>query len=215
MLMYDIYTSHGNAPHNTHHYGECMSYLGVNFGGKRNWRIAYYNLLKQNPLRPRFSRLTSSISSFFPQTTRDWNGLPNSTRSVNSIHAFKSLVRGPHRPNIYHRLCFGKREAWLSHIRMGLSALNGQRFQYGLTDSPFCPHCHTEVEDAVHYFQDCHAYRVARTTFYYKLEHTLDIDIAHKANILQTILEGTHISPTHYTTLINCITEYMVDTHRF
>ena len=44
MLMYDMYTSHGIAPHNTHHYSGCVLYLGANFGGKQNWRVAYWRM---------------------------------------------------------------------------------------------------------------------------------------------------------------------------
>ena len=127
-----------------------------------------YNLRHTPEFRPRFSRLTRTNLSFFPSTTKDWNGLPVSTRNSNSINIFKKLIRGPNHYSSYNRLCSGKREAWLSRIRMGLSALNEQRYSYNFIESPLCLSCNTvQVEDSSHFFLYCDAYRVARTVFFF------------------------------------------------
>jgi hypothetical protein len=54
--------------------------------------ITTYNLRNRQQLRPRSSRLTSSQNSFFPQTARDWNALPEETRRANSVYTFKKLI---------------------------------------------------------------------------------------------------------------------------
>ena len=174
-----------------------------------------YNLRHKPPLRPRFARLTRSSNSFFISTTNDWNGLPDSTRNCDSILAFKKIIRGPNLYFPYHRLCSGKREAWLSRIRMGLSALNEQRHSYNFIDSPICSSCDTDqVETPSHYFLHCDAYRVARTALYFSLAE-LHIDTTDNNKTLETILHGTHTNHIHHTRLLKCITQFMHDTQRF
>ena len=174
-----------------------------------------YNLRHTPEFRPRFSRLTRTNLSFFPSTTKDWNGLPVSTRNSNSINIFKKLIRGPNHYSSYNRLCSGKREAWLSRIRMGLSALNEQRYSYNFIESPLCLSCNTvQVEDSSHFFLYCDAYSVARTAFFHTLSE-LEIDTNNKPNTLNTIIYGTHINTTSHTRLLKCITDFMYDTQRF
>ena len=56
-----------------------------------------YTLRNQSHRRPRFTRLTCSLTSYFPATTRDWNSLTEATQDTDSLPNFKRLVRAPNR----------------------------------------------------------------------------------------------------------------------
>ena len=174
-----------------------------------------YNLRNTRVAQPRFSRLTSSSNSFFPSTTREWNLLPNTTTSLPTVQAFKSIIRGANKFNPYHRQCSGKHGAWLARLRMGLSALNSHRYTYNLINSPICSLCHTENETTYHYFFTCPAHHFARQRLINSLQTTIGIDTSNFPNLLETLLEGAYISKNQYPLLLSVITTFLVDTDRF
>ena len=154
-----------------------------------------YNLRQQNPIIPRYSRLTISSNSFFPSTTRKWNILPQSTQHAISTTVFKSLIRGKFTKNPYNTLCTGKYGRWLARLRMNLSALNSHRYNYNFISSPTCPYCQTGSETSLHYFFICPAHRLARTTLIIQLQNELGLDTQNLHKLLETILFGKHINP--------------------
>ena len=114
-------------------------------------------------------RIVCYQQSFFPSTIKLWNALPNDIAQCNSISLFKITVR--------QHLCLsnkltvakdfasfssGKLGRILTQIRLGLSPLNYQLFEYNINDNPFCPKCGTEFETVIHYFCVCPHYDVDR-----------------------------------------------------
>ena len=174
----------------------------------------HHNLRYQPHFRPRFSRLSSSLSSFFPATTRDWNSLPHTTQQAPSVKTFKALIRGPNYLNPYHQKCNGKYLSWLSRLRMGLSALNSHRHTYNFITSPTCTHCNEE-ETTAHYLLHCSRYAGARAHFFHQLNTMFEIDTADPETLLNTILEGANIQPRHHHDLLLVISVFLRDTGRF
>jgi hypothetical protein len=100
-----------------------------------------------------------------------WNKLPLEVKQQDNIFKFKNAVKKYF--NVLNNIVLpskfncppGKTLATvLLHIRMGLSPLNGHRFQYNLTENPFCPSCLAMVETSRHYFLECSAYTFPRVT---------------------------------------------------
>ena len=174
-----------------------------------------YNLRNQQPLRPKFTRLTSTFNSFFPSTTRLWNALPQTTRNVQSVTLFKKLVRGTNIKNPYHQLCTNKQGVWLTRLRMGLSALNSHRHYYNYINSPICTLCNEASETTFHYFVICPSHTHARQILFNTLQSIFGIDTNNLQIILPILLEGHHVNPRHHADLLSCIAVYLTDTGRF
>jgi hypothetical protein len=118
----------------------------------------HYNLRNRDDQRIPQRILHTSLNSFFPKTTRDWNSLPVQTRASNSKCSFKRAISNKKHTNPYINTHHGRCGAWISRIRMGLSGLNAHRFTYNLIDSPICPNCPNENETIIHFMWHCKAY---------------------------------------------------------
>ena len=131
-----------------HHIYPQYLYSHLNFPNQTN-----YNLRTQRTLEPRHTRLTSSMNSFFPSTTHEWNSLATHIQNSISFNTFKSLIKPKITTNTrYNRSCNGKQGRWLSRLRMGLSALNHHRYNYNFISSPTCQLCRSHPETTFHYF---------------------------------------------------------------
>ena len=65
-------------------------------------------------------------------------------------------------PNILTHSLYGKNSVQHSRMRMGLSALNGQRADYHLIPDALCS-CGAPSENALHYFLECPHHNAIRT----------------------------------------------------
>jgi hypothetical protein len=175
-----------------------------------------YRLRNSTNIRINPRRLYISQSSFIPSTTKLWNLLPNTTRTLPTINNFKSVIQkqSSPKPTSYYRSCSGKHGNWLTRLRLGLSALNAQRFAYNLIDQPICTMCYREQETTVHYLYRCPSYGLARNRLYGRLNDELGIDTGDREKLLDIIIHGT-ISPDKHTQLLNIIYEFMISTKRF
>ena len=105
--------------------------------------------------------------SFFPQSIDDWNKLDTSIRDAKTIETFKENNKKKCKfkvNRLYHQY---PSKAVTNHTRMrlGLSGLTFQRFEYNHIDNPKCPLCPAQREDLEHYFMTCPAYAVHRVSF--------------------------------------------------
>ena len=126
-----------------------------------------YNLRSGMNITTPQMRTTTYQNSFFPQTIRDWNGLDGSFREVGTIDTFKDKLKrslGLRTNHLYHQY---PSKAAVNHtrIRLGLSGLSSQRFDYKHIDSPRCLLCGAPREDPVHYFLLCPNHRGPRDSF--------------------------------------------------
>jgi hypothetical protein len=125
-----------------------------------------YNLRTGMNISSPQTRTTSYQKSFFPQSIKEWNALDPNLKNAKSIDAFKDrqkkAVNSKFKTNpLFHHS--NTREA-INHtrIRLGLSGLAFQRYEYKHIDSPKCLKCSIENEDPMHYFLLCPAFDDAR-----------------------------------------------------
>ena len=112
-------------------------------------------------------KTTTYQKSFFPQSINDWNNLNMDIRGAPSINSFKDHQKKlcGHKINpLYHH---DSSKAAINHtrIRLGLSGLSSQRFDYNHINDPRCLTCGAENEDPVHFFMLCPTYDGPRTKF--------------------------------------------------
>ena len=104
-------------------------------------------------------------------------------------------------PILYSRF-LGKAAVNHTRMRLGLSALNSQRYKYNMVPSPSCERCGTSKEDPYHIFFVCPAYAVPRQTLTQDLNRILSVDILQNKKTIEIILlYGSEILD-HHTNLI-------------
>jgi hypothetical protein len=109
-------------------------------------------------------RTTTYQKSFFPQSIKDWNNLNKNFRQATSIDSFKDKLKATSNQKsnpLYHH---NNNNAAINQTRMrlGLSALSFQRYEYKHIDDPKCRTCNAGIEDPVHYFMTCPTYVLPR-----------------------------------------------------
>ena len=98
-------------------------------------------------------------------------------RSSSSIEHFKLNLKKtttPFFPHLYSRF-IGKAAVNHTRIRLELSALNFQRFQYNFGNNMSCDKCGARREDAAHLLFHCPAYAVPRQSFSHYITFYLTI----------------------------------------
>ena len=118
----------------------------------------YWKLIKQELGRNK---------TFFPSTTSVWNKLPLIVKQSVSLNCFKSTLKRQHSaadsilPGVYN--CFYEYHgSILAQLRLGLSNLKGDLFNFNLTDNPICPLCLGSFESRSHFFVNCTVLDVER-----------------------------------------------------
>ena len=120
------------------------------------------NLKHYNEIIPPRCRLQSYKTSFFPNCISTWNALPDKIKKAENIRIFKKEMEKQFHFGTYklktnpldhtHNGFFGK---ILTQIKLKLSPLKSQLFNYNLIDNPFCPACNDCIETPLHYFTEC------------------------------------------------------------
>ena len=68
--------------------------------------------------------------------------------------------------NHFHDGFFGR---FLTQIKLKLSPLNAQLFEYNLTENPFCAACGDSIETPLHFFTECISYEPYRLPLFRNL----------------------------------------------
>jgi len=157
-----------------------------------------------------FATRTSTFQrSFFPSTTRLWNSLDISIRSISSISEFK-LKLMPKR-HLNPLFSYGPRHLniiW-SRIRLGCSALRAQLYSMHIINDPTC-NCGHHLEDAKHYFFRCPLYnkqRVVLLAAFRKFNLCLEVNIA--------LYGSKDITDMENMIFVHSVLDYIGDTERF
>ena len=129
---------------------------------------------RRNYILPPFSRLTMTFNSLIPSAIRAWNELDFDLKETKPYSRFKSMLRKTmlSTKNKLYSLSASKAAVNHTRIRMGLSALNAQRFDYNLIDYKNCQ-CGSLSEDPVHFFINCPLYTAPRQILLGDTEHIL------------------------------------------
>jgi hypothetical protein len=154
--------------------------------------ITNYNLRNSQAIQQPQVRTESYRKSFFPSAINIWNSLDLSLRNAPSLNSFKYRLKSNPRyvsNNLYSRQT-GRSAVHQTRMRLGLSALNDQRYDYGLIEDRQCPNCRNGTEDVIHFFFECPVYAAARTALFLGLNHlNIDNDISRR--------KKNNYSPSH------------------
>ena len=171
-------------------------------------------------------RTSSYQKSYYPQTIKDWNSLPRILRLAPSIDSFKeghkSMTGCKANPLFHHSS--SKAEINLTRIRLGLSGLSAQRFDYKHIDDPSCPTCGAKSEDPEHFFLTCPTFSQARINLLQNVTdklHEYDIDIDYRKKsfrsaLINSLLKGSECL-SHETNIyiMNQAQLFIKDSRRF
>ena len=143
-------------------------------------------------------------------------------RSSSSIEHFKLNLKKQHLratpffPDLYSRF-IGKSAVNHTRIRLGLSALNFQRFQYNFVDNMSCDKCGVRREDAAHFLFHCPAYDVSRQTLIQSLHQILPDDLFRPQKHLEQILQyGSNASNlSENLTIFKLMQDFLLASGRF
>jgi hypothetical protein len=98
---------------------------------------------------------------------------------------------------------------------MGLSALNAQRFNYNITDTPVCFLCNRADETPLHFLWECRAHSVARKRMLERIVGETDVEnVNEKKNIIELTILGK-IGKEYLSTLFQITSEYLLTSARF
>ena len=100
-------------------------------------------------------------NSFLPSAAREWNGLSQDVRDINSLGAFKRKLNADNtKPPSYFNSGSRLGQIYHTRLRTHCSSLNEHLFTKNIVDSPLCV-C-GEVENTHHYLFDCTRYEDLR-----------------------------------------------------
>jgi hypothetical protein len=140
-------------------------------------------------------------NSYFPQSIKDWNNLAKIDKEIISINTFKEHQKKNSGYKVNHLYHLYSTKAAVNHtrIRLGLSGLASQRFDYKHIKDPKCPICNAKVESPVHYFLTCPAYAAYRDEFFgevCRILHANGLEVNFRTprsrkSFINTILRGS------------------------
>ena len=168
--------------------------------------------LRNNDSLPNFrARINIFQNSFFPQTIRDWNLLPESQRNSPSLNVFKQKLKDTkHKPPDWYYS--GERKLSIIHSRLRLlcSGLNDHLFsQLHVIDDPSCP-CGNGRETTRHYLLECPLYNTERIVMLH------DINAIDVPPNLNNLLYGCKEKSTPLNVqLFTIVQNFITDTERF
>ena len=144
-----------------------------------------------------FSRTIKHRNSFFPSTLKLWNELASNLADSPSLNTFKNALYNYPCHVSNHRVfnsLNGFYASMLTQIRLGLSNLRGQLFNYFLCDNPFCPLCFDAFESPDHFFLDCTVLNIERDVFMNRLKLLVpNVTQYNKVELMKLILTGVTV----------------------
>ena len=169
-----------------------------------------------------YARTTRLANSFIFHTTKDWNKLSPSYRSISTLTAFKKKLKSlvPTKPvHIFQNLA-GRASVHHTRIRLGLSPLKQQLYSFGIITSPMCENCDLEEESAILYFLHCPKFSAQQTVLLVNSCSILPFDVLtglqDENMLVNCLLKGIHdISPNINQKLLHTVLEYIKQTNRF
>lgn len=141
-----------------------------------------YNFRNNFIYRTPVARTTSYFNSFIPSTIILWNNLPQNTKNITTVSAFKNSLKNINskKLNMHKLFNHGKRleNIWHCQLRNNSSNLNADLYSHHLIASPLCQKCFLEVEDSKHYFLHCPIYASQRKSLFdYMNDNSIPITI--------------------------------------
>ena len=166
------------------------------------------------------NRLSSFKNSFFPDTIRRWNIIPQEIRSIECIRSFKQAVAQLYelsKPPSYYSLGYKTDNILHTRLILGLSGLNAHLFKINVShiDSPSCI-CKRVPESVKHYFLFCPRYVVQREELEGSIKNVVigyaKLSVNEKLDIL---LHGRNLNKTAGLVVAACVQKFIRNTKRF
>jgi hypothetical protein len=185
-----------------------------------------YNLRTgQNVTMPQ-QKTSTYQNSFFPKSIKNWNELSIRDREVGTIQTFKEHQKktSGFKVNILYHLYSSKSAINHTRIRLGLSGLASQRFDYKHIKDPICTRCNAKSESPAHYFLKCPSYAAHRPFFLREIclifqNNNIEVDLAKPSFqkiFINTILRGSLLLDDLNNGTIFFLTQlYIQQTQRF
>jgi hypothetical protein len=162
--------------------------------------VSRFNLRNAENIALPPAKATSYVNSFIPSAIRLWNGLNKDIKQSDTVDSFKYRLRknkGITKNKLYPKFN-GSKAVNHTRMRLGLSGLKAQRYDYNHVDSPKCDFCGARKEDPMHYFLQCRTFGTMRTILLHDVENLyrskhLNLDLSRtivKKELVQHLLCG-------------------------
>ena len=160
------------------------------------------------------------LNSFFPFISKQWNNLPNSTKSKN-LYDFKEQLKTDIKPERHKHFSFGPKDSnqIMTRFRTGRTNLNLNRFTIGLSEDPSCL-CHEKYETSEHFIMNCFIYGAERQNLFNLVEYLIPkFSKLNRKQKFEILTRGIDINnPDFFTTNIRislAVQTFIMKTKRF
>ena len=167
---------------------------------------------------PRF-RTSIYQRSFIPQTSQNWNSLPNAIQLCTDRKQFKrgitALHSTPH-PPLYYTLGTKLGNTLHTQLRLGMSRLNAHQYAIQKITDPACA-CGHNQENTNHFILDCPLSTPARTHLFRETSLHLKVDFKTLTNIMKIniLLFGLKTTKASASLVSHEFQKYLQHTNRF
>ena len=164
------------------------------------------------------NRTTLFQKSFIPQTTRDWNNLPETTRTEPCLKSFKRAIFSLHgtepAPKFNSVGCkFGN--ILHTRLRLNASTLNDHLFKIQKASSPCCD-CGSPKETVAHLVLNCPHFNMLRSELFREISRiTTTFQQANNSKKLDMLLYGTDLISKDGIKIATLFQNSLIKTKRF
>ena len=155
-------------------------------------------LRNENQLTVPYSRTCIYQRSFIPNTSRQWNLLPHTSRSCKESKQFKQdikLLYSSSQPSHYFTLGKKLGNALHTQLRLGMSKLNAHQYSIQKVTNPACV-CVYRLENTKHFLLHCPLFTLLRSNLFQQVSMYLDLDFDALPDSMKidTLINGYHMT---------------------
>jgi hypothetical protein len=160
-----------------------------------------------------------------PSAIRLWNGLNRDIKQSETVDSFKyrlKRAKGAKKNKLYPKFN-GNKAVNHTRMRLGLSGLKAQRYDYNHVANPKCDFCGARKEDTMHYLLQCRVFGTMRTvllndveTLYRTKNLTLDLSrtIVKKELVKNLLCGDTRLNERENTELFMMVQQFISSSKR-
>ena len=168
-------------------------YLSKHIPSKDQTNISLRNQI----IKPPFSKTERYNNSFFPFCIKNWNTLDDNIKSSLSLNEFKTKICTFIRPkaHLFYKIHDQLGVKLLTKIRVTFSDLRDHRFNHNFNClSPFCI-CGQADETSLHYFLCCPRYTNLRSTYLGNVSDIIrsDVSVLPKDHLVHILMYGSNV----------------------
>jgi hypothetical protein len=188
--------------------------------------VSRYQLRNADNIAIPMGRRSGYVNSFIPSAIRLWNGLDRVTKQSETLDGFKyklKKVKCKMKNKLYSRFN-GAKAINHTRMRLGLSGLKAQRYDYHHVTNAKCDYCGAKKEDAMHFLLQCAVFDTGRTvlldnvkTLYQGKNILLDLrrTIVKKELVKHLLCGDTRLNFEENIKLFEMVQQFISTSHRF